>query len=130
MENSILNDIKKLLGIPKDVEDFDKDLIIYINTTFSTVNQMGIGPIKCFKIENVNDKWEDFDKRLDMEQFKTYIYLKVKMMFDPPANNQLYTSYDNIIKELEFRIHSLWDKYMESDKASIKTWVEANKGEV
>lgn len=126
MEDSILNTTKKLLGIPSDVEDFDTDLIIYINTVFSNINQMGIGPTKCFKITGNTETWQDFDKRWDMELLKTYIYLKVKAMFDPPANNQLAESYDNIAKEQEFRLHSLWDMYMKAEEQSIKDWVEEN----
>lgn len=127
--DSILNTVKKLIGIPEDVKDFDNDLIIYINTVFTTLNQMGVGPLKCFKIKSAEEKWTDFSKRLDMEDLKTYVYLKVKMLFDPPANNQITTSYDNTIKELEFRIHSLWDKYMGTEEESIKEWIEENKGE-
>lgn len=129
MEGSILNDIKKLLGIPEDVEDFDKDIIISINTVFFSINQMGIGPLKCFSIQNKDAKWRDFSDRFDMEALKTYIHLKVKMLFDPPANNQLAESYNNTIKELEFRIHSLWDRYMNSDVESIKEWVNANNND-
>lgn len=130
MEGSILDDVKKLLGIPSDVEDFDKDIIICINTVFFEVNQMGIGPLKCFSINDKTSKWSDFSDRFDMEGFKTYMHLKVKMQFDPPANSQLAESYNNRIKELEFRIHSLWDRYMKSDVKSIKEWVDSNKKEV
>lgn len=91
---------------------------------------MGIGPLKCFKITGDNEKWEDFSDRLDMEPLKTYISLKVRMMFDPPANGQLETAYNNIIKELEFRISSLWDRYMNSDDEEIINWVNANRKEV
>lgn len=129
-DKSILKTVKKLLGIPEDVKDFDKDIIIYINTVFSLVNQMGIGPLKCFSIIGDDEKWSDFSERLDMEQFKTYVYLKVKMLFDPPANSQLESSYNNTIKELEFRISSLWDRYMNSDDEEIKKWVDTNKKEV
>lgn len=124
---SILNDVKKMLGIPEDVSDFDKDLIIFINTIFSSINQMGIGPMKCFKINGKDETWNDFDKRFDMEEFKTYLFIKVKMLFDPPANNQLSESYNNTVKELEFRIHSLWDIYMKSSEDSIREWVNSNK---
>lgn len=127
MNDSILNTVKKLLGIPQDVDDFDNDLIVYINTVFSMVNQMGIGPLKCYKITNASDKWSDFDNRLDMEDFKTYMYLKVKMLFDPPANNQIMESYNKVIQELEFRIHSLWDMYMGSTEESIQNWVKENE---
>lgn len=129
-DKSILKTVKKLLGIPEDVDDFDKDIIIYINTVFSLVNQMGIGPLKCFSISGKDEKWSDFSERLDMEQFKTYVYLKVKMLFDPPVNSQLASSYNNTINELEFRISSLWDRYMNSDDEEIKNWVDANKKEV
>lgn len=123
---SILTSIKKLLGIPEDIKDFDDDLIIYINTIFSSVNQMGIGPSKTYRITGSSEKWTDFDSRADMEDFKSYMYLKVKMLFDPPANAQLMESYNNIINELEYRVHQLWDRYMTSDEESIKSWVNDN----
>lgn len=128
--DSILNSIKKMLGIPEDVGDFNKDLIIFINTVFSMINQMGIGPLKCFKITGDTEKWSDFDERLDMEDFKTYVFIKVKMLFDPPVNNQLTESYNSVSKELEFRIHSLWDMYMKAPETTIQEWVEANKKEI
>lgn len=127
MEESILKTTKKLLGIPEDVDDFDKDLIVYINTVFFSINQMGIGPLKVFKITGNDEKWSDFSNRFDMEGLKTYIYMNVRIMFDPPANSQLLESYKNTIKELEFRIHSLWDMFMKSEKETIKEWVDANK---
>lgn len=128
--NSILKTIKKLLGIPEDVEDFDKDIIIYINTVFSMINQMGIGPLKCYRISGSTETWNDFDERLDMEDFKTYMFIKVKMLFDPPANTQLTESYKNTAQELEFRIHSLWDMYMKSSEESIQKWVKENEKEI
>lgn len=127
--DSILATIKKLLGIPSDVKDFDNDIIIFINTNFARVNQMGIGPLKAFKITGDTEKWSDFDTRLDMEDFKTYMFIKVKMLFDPPANTQLTESYNNTATELEYRLHALWDNFMKSDKESIQEWVQANSGE-
>lgn len=126
MEDSILKTIKKLLMIPSDVDDFDIDLIIFINSVFSSINQMGIGPLKTFKITGDSETWSDFDTRIDMESFKTYMFIKVKLLFDPPSNSQLKESYENTATELEFRIHSLWDMYMKSDIQSIKDWVEEN----
>ena len=123
---SILTTVKKMMGIPEDVEDFDPDVIVLINTVFSEVNQMGIGPTKCYKISSKDDKWEDFDKRLDMEMFKTYIFMKTRMLFDPPANTQLTESYKATITELEYRIHTLWDQWMNSDDEDIKAWADGN----
>lgn len=128
MNKSILLSIKALLGITEQVEEFDGILIMHINTVFSEINQMGIGPKKCFKISSTSDVWSQFTPRLDMEPIKSYMYIKVKELFDPTANSQIAQSQTNVAKELEFRMHTLWDAYMKSEDPEIKSWVEANAG--
>lgn len=126
---SILTSIKKLLGIPEDVTEFDMDIIMCINTVFASLNQMGIGPTVCYSIESKDNKWSEFiGTRKDMAPVKTYIWLKVRTLFDPP-NNQVQTAVDNNIAELESRLHSLWNYYMPQDaNFNVEEWTKGNSG--
>lgn len=106
MEESILNSVKKALGIGPDYDAFDTDVIIHINSVFSTLNQLGIGPDEGFMIEDADAKWEDFllnDKRLN--SVKTYVYLKVRILFDPPTSGFVLTALQEQTKELEWRLN-------------------------
>lgn len=86
MNGSILTDIKKMLGIMEDDESFDLDITIIINDAFHRLNQLGVGPTKAFSITSKDDMWEDFWGNLDeIATVPTYIYLKVKSVFDPPS---------------------------------------------
>lgn len=104
--DSILNSIKKILGIAPDNEEFDVDIIMHINSTFSTLNQLGIGPGDGFMIEDVDATWDDFllgDNRLN--SVKTYMGLKVRLAFDPPPTSFGITAMENQIKEHEWRLN-------------------------
>lgn len=104
-QESILTSIKKLLGISEDCIDFDTDIVIHINTTFTVLNQLGVGPLEGFRIKDKNDKWDDYiTEEDDLEAVKTYIYLKVKLVFDPPLNAATLENVQNSIKELEWRL--------------------------
>lgn len=107
MNNSILNDIKKLLGIMESYEHFDVDIIIHINTAFSTLTQLGVGPSDGFSITNKTETWADFigDDYLKFQSVKTYIYLKVRMIFDPPSNSSATEAIKSTISELEWRLN-------------------------
>lgn len=103
--NSILNSTKKLLGILDDYTEFDTDLIININSVFMILHQLGVGPKKCFRISSSEDEWDAFfEGRSDLEAVKTYLYLKVRLMFDPPTSSFVLSSVDNQIQELEYRL--------------------------
>lgn len=107
MEDSILKSIRGLLGPDSDYDVFDPDLIIFINGAFSTLTQLGVGPSNGFRITGEDEKWSDFlgSERLDLDSVKTYIYLKVKIVFDPPANSSLMSNYEQMCKELEWRLN-------------------------
>lgn len=110
MEESILTSIKKLLNISVDDKSFDSDITMHINTVFTILNDLGVGSEHCFHIEDKSSKWSDFlSDDTDLESIKSYIYLKVKMMFDPPANSSIIENYNKIINELEWRINSRVD---------------------
>lgn len=104
--DSILTSTKKLLGITEDCKDFDLDIIMHINTVFMILTQMGVGPEEGFRIEDKTSTWDEFtDDKLTMESVKTYMYLKVRSIFDPPASSTVVEAMNRMISELEFRLH-------------------------
>lgn len=106
MVDSILTSVKKLLGITENYEAFDVDIIIHINTVFSVLHQLGVGPDKPFSIQNKDAVWSDFTQDKDhIEMVKTYMYMKVKSMFDPPAVASALEAMNNLISEMEFRLN-------------------------
>ena len=105
MDDSILNSVKKILGIASDYDAFDTDVIIHVNSVFSTLNQLGLGPSEGFMIEDDSAVWEDFllgDMRLN--HVKTYVYLRVRVLFDPPTTGFTLTAMQEQLKELEWRL--------------------------
>ena len=103
---SILVSIKKLLGISAEYTDFDADIIMHINTAFMILNQLGVGPSECFKIEDDLAEWKDFIVNNNkLESVKSYIHLKVRLLFDPPTNSSVIESINKQINELEWRLN-------------------------
>lgn len=113
---SILDSIKKLLGIQPEYRAFDEDLIIHINTVFIILNQLNIGPSEGFYISDGSDIWDDYMTSINEGMIKTYIYLKVRLMFDPPASATLVESINGMIKELEWRLCLEGEKGGEKDE--------------
>lgn len=106
METSILLGIKKVLGIPGDYEVFDPDVITHINSAFSTLTQLGIGPAAGFMIEDDSAVWADFiADDMQLNAVKTYVFLRVKQLFDPPTTSYLISAFNDQIKELEWRLN-------------------------
>lgn len=106
MSDSILNSTKKMLGIEAEYAAFDIDVIMHINTIFSVLNQMGIGPETSFAIEDDTPTWDTFlggDLRLN--PVKTYVYLRVRILFDPPTTSYLLDAMKQQIQELEWRLN-------------------------
>lgn len=106
MDDSILTSTKKALGLDEDYTAFDPDIIMHINSVFSTLNQLGIGPALGFMIEDKEALWATFlgsDPRLN--NVKTYMYLRVRMLFDPPQTGYGTTAMEKQIQELEWRIN-------------------------
>lgn len=103
---SILVSIKKLLGITAECKDFDADIIMHINTAFMILNQLGVGPSDGFRIEDDLKTWNEYiedSKKLD--SVKSYIHLKVKLLFDPPLNSAVIKAIEDSIDELEWRLN-------------------------
>lgn len=105
MEKSILTSIKKLLGITEECIDFDTDIIMHINTVLMILNQLGVGT-ENFQITNKKAVWDDFIDEEELAATKTYIHLRVKLLFDPPLNASITESIKESIKELEWRLNS------------------------
>lgn len=106
MDESILTSIKKLLGITEEYEHFDSDIIMHINTVLVILMQLGVGPEKGFIISDKSAVWSDFlpdDKNL--EAVKTYVHMKVKLLFDPPLSSVVMECMNRMINEMEFRIN-------------------------
>ena len=102
--DSVLNSIKKLLGIQESYTIFDADLIMHINSTFAMLNQIGIGPKEGFMIEDSYTTWDEYITQANESMVKSYIYLKVRLLFDPPSNNSLTESINRQLSELEWRL--------------------------
>lgn len=104
--DSILTSIKKLLGISEDYTQFDDDVIMHINTVFLNLTQLGVGPAEGFTIEDDTADWEDFiDDNIQLQAVKSYMYLKVKLLFDPPLSSAVIESTNRMIAELEWRLN-------------------------
>lgn len=109
--DSILTSIKKLLGIAEDYTDFDIDIIIYINSALSILNQLGVGPAEGFTIRDASTTWDQYiSDRSKIEYVKTYVYMKVRLIFDPPGSSALVTAMQEQVKELEFRLNVAADQ--------------------
>ena len=106
VSESILLTIKKMLGLSEDYDVFDPELIIHINTVFGTLHQLGVGPDEQFRISGDNDLWLDFDTDGEqIDEVKTYIYLRVRLLFDPPSSSFVLSSFKEQIQELEWRLN-------------------------
>ena len=106
MEESILTSTKKILGIAADYTAFDLDIITHINSAFSTLTQLGVGPASGFMIEDDDTTWDEFiEDDIRYNSVKSYVFLKVKMLFDPPTTSYLITAYEKQMEELEVRLN-------------------------
>lgn len=105
MAQSILTSVKKIIGLPESDTSFDLDLVIHINTAFSILNQLGIGPADGFEIEDSTATWDDFvtDKR--MSSVKSYVFLRTRRLFDPPNTSFALESMDKQLTEFEWRLN-------------------------
>lgn len=102
---SILNEIKKMLGPSETYDHFDTDIIIHINSALNVLKQLGVGPTNGFRISSEDETWADFWDGCDHEipLVKDYIYAKVKLAFDPPTSSFAGQALQEIVKEMEWR---------------------------
>ena len=107
MEPSILLSVKKVLGIAAEYLAFDQDIIMHINTALSTLTQLGVGPAAGFTVDDIDDAWTDFIDPTDHQYnaVKSYVFLRVRMLFDPPQTSYLINAMTDQIQELEWRLN-------------------------
>ena len=106
MEESILKSTKHILGLDEDYTVFDLDVITHINAAFSILNQLGVGPETGFSIQDDSTLWADYGiPENQLHLVKTYVFLKVRILFDPPATSYLITAATDQIKEYEWRLN-------------------------
>lgn len=104
-QESILLSIKKALSLPEEIEDFDPEIIMYINGNLAYLTELGVGPPGGFKITGEKETWDELIKDDRFNDVKTLIYLRVRMIFDPPTVTVLEKAFTEQLRELEWRIH-------------------------
>lgn len=107
--SSILNDVKHTLGLLPDNTAFDTDIIMHINSAISTLTQLGVGPVAGYEIIDDSNEWSEFADDARLNSVRSYIYLKAKLMFDPPKTGFETAAMERQIQELEFRINVVVD---------------------
>ena len=107
MDDNILNDVKQAIGIMPDYTVFDHTLIMHINSVFMILQQMGVGPVKGFKLKDGTEHWSDYLSETDekYEPAKSYVCLKVRLLFDPPSSSTHMECIKQLINELEWRLN-------------------------
>lgn len=105
--DSILNTIKKMLGIVEDLTAFDEDIKIGINSAIFSLSQIGVGPSEGYSITGASETWSDYlgDQLNSLQAVKNYIFLKTRIVFDPPTVGAVMDAYKNQIAELEWRLN-------------------------
>jgi hypothetical protein len=106
MEHSILLSTKKVLGIDPSYTAFDQDILTHINSVFSTLSQMGLGSVaETFYVEGEDEVWTDFEPDpVLVGHIRTFVYLKVRLIFDPPSTSFVLAAMERQAAELEFRL--------------------------
>lgn len=108
MEDSILDTLKKMLGLDKEFTSYDVDIITNINSIFMTLHQLGVGPTEVFSITGSDEVWSSFLANArttnDLNAVKSYMYLRLRLLFDPPSSSYVLNSMDSQIKEYEWRL--------------------------
>lgn len=107
VEDSILNSVKKMLGIEPDYTDFDLDIMIQINAALFTLRQIGVGPSDGYEITGPNETYDDYlgEGNKEKNQIKTYLFCKTKLGFDPPQSSIVLEAFKQLIQEAEWRLN-------------------------
>ena len=114
--DSILISVKKMLGIAAEYTHFDADIIIHINSVFMILNQLGEGPKEGFSISSDVETWDEFtNDNLTIESVKSYMYLKVGLLFDPPTSSNVLEARNRLVSELEWRLNAIADTESQND---------------
>lgn len=106
MENeSILETIKKMLGIDPSLTVFDFEIMAHINSSFMTLHQLGVGPEEGFVITGIESKWNSFIDSVKLNAVIQYLHYSVKLAFDPPATSYAINSMEKMLEELKWRLN-------------------------
>lgn len=120
MEQSVLTSTKKILGISETYTAFDLDIITHINSSFSSLNQLGIGPIVGFMIEDSSALWSSLEVPMNqLNMIKTYIFLKTRLSFDPPTTSFMIKAMEDQILEQEWRLSLFRENALETEVESV-----------
>lgn len=121
---SILLTVKKMLGIAEEYHAFDIDIIVDINTVFLSLNQLGVGPVLPYSIDGPDETWQDFlgEQEKFITGVQTYVYIRVRLMFDPPTNSFLVDGFKKQCEELEWRF-TVQPKD-QNDVDAVESWKE------
>lgn len=109
MEESILTSIKQMLGIEDEQTNFDVDIVFHINSVFSILTELGVGPTDGFRIRDKTTTWDEFltENQPTLDLVKSYVYMKVKLIFDPPLSSAVVEAMKVSISEFEWRINDI-----------------------
>ena len=122
-DESILTSVKKVLGIPEYYEHFDQDVLLHLNSVMSILHQLGVGPENGFVVEDDSTTWSDlFDGDIDtnkMMYVKSYVCLRVRLLFDPPASSGAIDAIERQMRELEWRITVTRDPRDDSEEVTV-----------
>lgn len=125
ISESILDSTKKVLGLETDYDVFDVDVIMHVNSVLSTLNQLGIGPDEGFAIEDATPTWSDFLEDVKpLNNVKSYVYLRVRMLFDPPTTSFLQESMQKQIQEFEWRISTYRESQIVLPARPVDDWLD------
>lgn len=106
MDETILGTTKQLLGIHETMDAFDESIRMNLNIVFMILNDLGVGPAIPFSLKTGKESWSEFtDDAVLAEQLKTYVYLRVRMMFDPPSTSFVIDAINKQIQEIEWRLN-------------------------
>ncbi len=120
MEQSILTSTKKILGVAEDYTVFDLDILTHINSVLSTLDQLGVGTLGGVSIEDDSAEWDDLDLPTNqLGLVRSYIYLKVRMLFDPPATSFHISAMKDQIQEMEWRLNTFRESALMEEVESV-----------
>lgn len=126
-DESILTEIKKALNVAEDVDIFDTDIRMHINSALGTLHQLGIGPVGGFEVVDETQTWSDFLLTdLPLNPVKSYIYLRVRLIFDPPANSWTIVAMKEQIEQLEWRINEAREATIPVP-VRVPTWIDEDE---
>ena len=128
MEESILNYVKDASGVNIDDSAFDGELVMHINAVFMILRQIGVGPETPFFIEDDSSTWDEFTKdEMLLPMIRSYVTLKVRLLFDPPASSALMEAINSTIAEYEWRLQVEADEYKVEEDERYAKYFERNR---